>query len=84
MPSLLKLVAGHMWVHSESTARTVNKQITRRCVLLQNLITRLGSQSAFVNFGVHGSIVLYRISWYTESYYKGFLLYFRTDLAMGT
>ena len=25
-------------------------------------------QMAFVNFGVHGSIVLYRISWYTESY----------------
>ena len=49
-----------MWVHSESTARTVNKQITRRFVLFQNLITRSGSQSAFVNFGVHGSIVLYR------------------------
>ena len=26
-------------------------------------------------FWGHGPIVLYRISWYTESYYKGFLLY---------
>ena len=32
-----------------------------------------------VNFGVHGSIVLYGISWYTESYYKGFLLYMGYD-----
>ena len=31
-------------------------------------------------FGVHGSIVFYRISWYTESYYKGFLLYCFTSL----
>ena len=30
-------------------------------------------------FGVHGCIVLYRISWYTESYYKGFLLYVLCD-----
>ena len=64
-----------MWAHSESTARAVNKQITRKFVLFKNLIARLGSKSAFVNFGVHGSIVLYRISWYTESYYKGFVLY---------
>ena len=37
-----------------------------------------------MNFGVHGSIVLYRISWYTESYYKGFLLYrqFRPELSV--
>ena len=64
-----------MWVHSESIARAANKQITRKFVLFENLITRLGSKSAFVNFGVRGPIVLYRISWYTESYYKGFLLY---------
>ena len=31
---------------------------------------------SIVNFGVQGPIVLYGISCYTESYYKGFLLYF--------
>ena len=50
--------ASHMWVHSESTARAVNHKISGRFVLFKNLITRFGSCSAFVNFGVHGAIVL--------------------------
>ena len=37
------VAAGHMWVHSESIARVANKQITRKFVLFENLITWLGS-----------------------------------------
>ena len=36
---------------------------------------RLGSTICFTNFGSHDPIVLYWISWYTESCYKGSLLY---------
>ena len=36
---------------------------------------RLGSTICFTNFGSHDPIVLYCISWYTESCYKGSLLY---------
>ena len=59
-------------------------KISRRFVLFKNLKTRFVSCSAVVNFGVHGAIVLYGISWYTESYYRGFLLYLHGFVTLGS
>ena len=42
---------------------------------IQITTNTIGVLFCLANLGVHGSMVSYKISWYTESYYKGFLLY---------